>query len=132
MIKAKGIDHINLEVPNLAAAKEFYQNIFGLQVKEDYEYSAKDGSQVHFMLIGISETLMLCLYENKEVNLSEMPLNHIGFNVENFDEAFKIATEKGILDDRWGMIDYKHSRSFYVKDPNGLGIEISEHFGGGH
>lgn len=132
MIKAKGIDHINLEVPNLEAAKAFYQDIFGLEVKEDYEYSAKDGSQVRFMLIGISEALMLCLYENKEVNLNEMPLNHIGFNVENFDEAFQIATKKGILDDRWGMIDYKHSRSFYVKDPNGLGIEISEHFGGGH
>ncbi len=132
MIHINGIDHINLEVPNLEETKKFYESIFGLEVKEDYEISTKDGVLKRFILIGISDKIMLCLYENKAVDLKTIPLNHIGVNVSNFDEAFEIAKKKGILDEKWGMIEYKYSRSFYILDPNGLGIEVSEKFGGGH
>jgi len=132
MIHINGIDHINLEVPNLEETKKFYESIFGLEVKEDYEISTKDGKVRRFILIGISDKIMLCLYENKAVDLKTIPLNHIGVNVSNFDEAFEVAKKKEILDEKWGMIEYKYSRSFYILDPNGLGIEVSEKFGGGH
>jgi len=132
MMNINVMDHINLEVPNIAAAKDFYERVFGLQVKEEYEYSNKEGRRVKYLLIGLSEKLMLCLYENKEVDLKKMPLNHIGINVSNFDESYALAKELNIIDMRYDLIDYENSRSFYINDPNGLGIEISEAFGGGH
>ena len=132
MMNINVMDHVNLEVPNIASAKEFYERVFGLEVKEEYEYNNKAGERVKYLLIGLSQKLMLCLYENKNVDLKKMPLNHIGLNVSNFDESYKVAKDLGIIDERYDMIDYENSRSFYIKDPNGLGIEISETFGGGH
>lgn len=131
MIHINGLDHINLEVPNIDSAKKFYQNYFGFQVKEDYKYTS-NGKEIRFLLIGISDKLMLCLYENEEIDLNSMPLNHIGINVSNFDEAYEIAKKNDILDKRYDKIQYDNSRSFYINDPNGLGIEISEVFTGGH
>lgn len=134
MIKVKGIDHININVSSIDKAKEFYERFFGFKTQEDYVYKEDDGSATRFLLIGISEHVMLCLYENKNANadLLNSPLSHIGINVENFDEALLIARENDLLDLRWGVIGYEKSRSFYMKDPNGLGLEISEYFAGGH
>jgi len=134
MFKVKGIDHINLNVKSLEKAKDFYEKFFGFEVKEDYEYKKNDGSPVRFMLIGVSEKLMLCLYEDKgeSSDISNSPLSHLGINVENFDESLKLAQDNGLLDQRWGVLEYKKSRSFYIEDPNGLELEISEAFAGGH
>ena len=134
MIRVKGIDHINLNVKSLDKAKEFYEKFFGFEVQEQYNYKNNDGNKARFMLIGISKKLMLCLYEDKQANsdITNSPLSHLGINVENFDASLKVAQENGLLDQRWGLTEYKKSRSFYIKDPNGLELEVSEVFAGGH
>lgn len=134
MIKVKGIDHINLNVKSLDKAKDFYEKFFGFEVQEQYEYSDSNEEKARFMLIGISEKIMLCLYEDKQESsdIENSALSHIGINVENFDESLKFAQENDLLDKRWGIKQYKKSRSFYIEDPNGLELEISELFAGGH
>lgn len=75
---------------------------------------------------------MFCFYENKQIDLSNTPLSHIGIHVENFEEALALAIEGKFIQEKWGIKNYEKSRSFYIADPNGLEIEISEKFAGGH
>jgi lactoylglutathione lyase len=131
MINIKGIDHLNITVKNLDKAIEFYKEFFGFEVIKDYEY--EDNEQTNrFLLIGKPGIAMLCLYERPGAELSTGAFAHLGFNVDNFEESYKVAKENNFLDPRWGLIDYEKSRSFYIIDPNGLGVEISEKFTGGY
>ncbi|EQC46048.1 VOC family protein [Bacteriovorax sp. Seq25_V] len=135
MISAKAIDHINISVKSIQKAKDFYIEYFGMQVIEEYTYqSSQTGEEINFLLIGNPGKLMLCFYEAQELNseITNSALSHIGINVENFDEALELAMSQKIIDERWGVKDYEKSKSFYITDPNGLGIEISKSFAGGH
>ncbi len=53
-LKALTIDHLNLNVKNLKESVEFYENLFGFELKKD---QPSQKSQI----IG-SDTIKLCLY----------------------------------------------------------------------
>lgn len=134
MMIARGIDHINITVRSVEKAKTFYTKFFGFKVFEDYKYINDEGEKIRFTLIGEPQKLMLCLYEsltNKSSPALTM-LSHLGINVENFEESLKIAEKNNLLNPVTDIKEYLNSRSFYITDPNGLELEISEKFAGGH
>ncbi|MBT3584539.1 MAG: VOC family protein [Halobacteriovoraceae bacterium] len=129
MLQISGIDHLNLNIVNLDKSIEFYNKVLGFEIKE--EGTSPSGSP--YAIIGSSERAYLCLYQNLESPLSEdrdkRYLNHLGFNITNFDDVKKSLKELGVnIDLEYG---YENSRSIYITDPNGLEIELSEKFGGG-
>ena len=73
----------------------------------------------------------MALYESSHDELQENQLNHLGFNLENFDESIDLLKGKGIELGYGGDIDYPKSKSAYITDPNGVEIELSSNFGGG-
>ena len=129
MLQAKGIDHINMYVNNLESSKLFYKNLFGFEVYEE----GKSPSNFDYAIIGKSNVLMLAIYENPDA-APEMRVNHIGINIDNFEEALSSIEKNSVEVSIYGgsaVVEYPNSKSIYVKDPDGNEIEISSHFTGG-
>lgn len=127
MLNITHIDHLNLHVSNFKESIEFYKDLFGMEVKEE----GVANSGLPYAVIGISGKIMLCLYDEKGIDYNKKGFNHLGFNIENFDEASAILTQKGIPTEYGEITEYDHSRSIYVKDPSGIELELTEVFGGG-
>ena len=58
-LNATSIDHVNMKVRNLRQSAEFYNNLFGFEIKQK-ENSNKLG--VPSQIIG-NDTIKLCMYE---------------------------------------------------------------------
>lgn len=128
-MKISNIDHINLYIKDINDTIQFYQELFGFEVKERSLHKGREHA-----ILGRSGSALLAVYElaeDQEFSLENQMINHFGFVTENFEESFKIAKEKGILGWGNGITNHENSRSFYILDPSGHEIEISEKFGGG-
>ena len=126
-MKIKQLDHLNMTVSNLEESLDWYQKVFGFEkVEEGVRNDAP------WAIIKSGEAL-LCVYEDA----SRLPpqqflkrggerhtIYHFGFRVTDRDEwldkvsRFKLQLEYG------GETDYPYSKSWYVFDPTGYGIEV--------
>lgn len=125
MLNIKSVDHINLNVKNLEESVQWYNTVFGLVVKEE----GVSNSGNPYKIIGKPNSIYLALYQN-EVEDGGF-VNHIGFNLTNFDESIRFLKEKKIELGYGGVIKYPNSKSAYILDPTGIEIELSSNFGGG-
>lgn len=122
MANVIGLDHLNMTVNNLDKTTKFYKDLFGLEEKERGVWNG-----IPWRIIGKENTIYMAMYE-KKLELKESRFSHIGFNIENFSE-FKNQLVSENID--FEEIEYPKSISLYVKDPDGLEIEVSQKFGGG-
>jgi catechol 2,3-dioxygenase-like lactoylglutathione lyase family enzyme len=120
-IKARSIDHVNMNVKDLEESVDFYKNLFGFELK-------KDQPDQNSQIIG-NDSIKLCLYESPDP-ISKCGFNHYGFFVENFDEVVELC-ERANVEMTYGVVQWEKSRSVYILDPNGYEIELSEIEGGG-
>tara|TARA_Y100000385_G_C12722168_1_gene479141 strand:- start:170 stop:562 length:393 start_codon:yes stop_codon:yes gene_type:complete len=129
MFKFNGIDHLNITVKNLDKSVDYYQRIFGFEVLE-----AEDYNGTPYKIIGTSQKGMLCMYEDKDLEVKNNNIGHYGFNIE-FTENIVEKLEEAKADVRYyngqAIIQYPNSKSIYVHDPDGNQIELSENFAGG-
>ncbi|MER8408435.1 MULTISPECIES: VOC family protein [unclassified Mesorhizobium] len=107
----------NIDTQDIAAAKPFYQDVLGLDLKMDMGWIATYGSQetmsvqVSFMAEGGSGT----------------PVPDISIEVDDIDDALEsmrkagFAIEYGPADEPWGV------RRFFVRDPFGRLVNILSH-----
>ena len=120
-LKALSMDHANMFVKDLDESIDFYQNLFGFEVK-------KEQPEQDSKIIG-NDTIKLCLYENPEMVFVK-GINHFGFHIENFDQIVE-KCEKMDVPMPYGVIERESSRSVYITDPKGYEVELSEVQGGG-
>ncbi len=121
VIRALSIDHVHFFVSDLERTLQFYNEHFGFKV---YEGSLEEG----FMIIGNNE-IKLCLMENPEIdNFHCGGFYHFGFHVRDFDDVKKLLQQSNV---HFTESEWEHSRSIYIKDPDGYTIELSEKKGGG-
>ncbi len=124
MLRAKGIDHVNLNVRNLEETFDFYRRLFGFRIK-------KREPEQNGLIIG-NEHISLCLYEHPDVDVSRNAgFNHFGFHVDNFDDILTTCQRLNVPVLYGGPVKWEASRSIYIQDPNGYTIELSEVWGGG-
>ena len=107
----------NIGTQDVAAARRFYQDVLGLDLKMDLGWIATYGSQetmtvqVSFMTEGGSGT----------------PVPDLSIEVDDVDAALAamksagFAIEYGPTDEPWGV------RRFYVRDPFGRLVNILSH-----
>jgi len=118
------IDHINLEVSNLAETIEFYKVLFGFEIR-------KNQPDQNSAIIG-NDSIKLCLYEIKGFTKYEKKgYHHFGLHIKNFDEVLSKCTELNLHIYYGGVLKWENSESVYIQDPNGYEIELSKNFGGG-
>jgi catechol 2,3-dioxygenase-like lactoylglutathione lyase family enzyme len=127
MLNISHVDHLNLNVSNLNDSVRFYQNLFGFKVFEQGQSSNNNP----YKIIGLPNSLFLCLYENKSA-VQSGSLNHVGIHIMgDFEKAREDLEAIGVGVEYGGMVEYPDSRSLYISDPDGNKIELSEVFGGG-
>jgi catechol 2,3-dioxygenase-like lactoylglutathione lyase family enzyme len=107
----------NIDTPNVAAAKRFYEDVLGLELLMDHGWLATYGSrqkmsvQISFGSQGGSNT----------------PTPDLSIEVDDLDAALErvrragIPLEYGPADEPWGV------RRFYVRDPFGKLVNILVH-----
>jgi len=120
-LRAASIDHINLQVKDLAKTVAFYRDLFGFELKQDQ-------SKMNSKIIG-NDSIKLALYEDPDLVIGD-GFNHFGMHIENFDDIVARCTEMNVSMP-YGITDWGKSRSVYIVDPNGYEIELSEVQGGG-
>jgi len=132
IVNISGLDHVALKVRDLKRSIEFYQRVFGFEIKEG---ECED----NWVIIGVKDKIYLCLYESREVDISRNTIYHWGFNIVNAESLNTLSQElqkQGVKVDcldngEDGVCDYGVSQSLYVFDPDGYVIELSTVYGGG-
>jgi catechol 2,3-dioxygenase-like lactoylglutathione lyase family enzyme len=123
------IDHININTNNLSQSLNFYQEIFGLPMKDDHT-SDKDQP---WAIIGENDRFFMAIYQDSADLGQQNRINHFGVYVANFQDFYQRVKKSGIKINLYNgqeIIDYPRSQSFYIQDPDGNEIEISSQFGG--
>ena len=107
----------NIDTKNVAAAKQFYQDILGLDRLMDHGWLATYGSSEKMSVqIGIASE-----------GGSGTPVPDLSIEVDDLDESLKrfrkakVAIEYGPAVEPWGV------RRFYVRDPFGKLVNILVH-----
>jgi predicted enzyme related to lactoylglutathione lyase len=119
MIKARGLNHINLNVSDVGRSLKFYQDAFGLEV--DF-WEGK--TMVFLHSPGAQDTITLCEAKTGEP-VGKGGVSHFGFSLgkDGLDEAVsQVEHAGGKLLSRGkhgGMFPYA-----YISDPDGYVIEL--------
>ena len=125
MQQIKHLDHLNLSVHNLQESITWYQQVFGFQYVE--------GGTNHGIKWAIvrSGEAMLCMYECPEHESptphqdNTLQIHHFAFRIEDEQQWCETLHKYNIpLDYGDGVIEYPHSKSWYVADPSGYQIEV--------
>ena len=120
MVQPKRVGHLVLNVKNVQKSTQFYTEILGFQV-------AKQSEKATFLTCGkIHHDLALFQASPMASPVSEggLGLNHMALQVEDFDvltEYYNILEDMHLVDKK---VDHGHTRSIYLKDPDGNGIEL--------
>jgi catechol 2,3-dioxygenase-like lactoylglutathione lyase family enzyme len=129
-VMARCIDHVNLSVRDLDISVPFYSRLLGIDVKERGENNG-----ARWCILGAKDRFYVCFFEVRDGGAfrpRDLHINHVGFVVDDMDEAIRRIHGLGIrllYDDK--PLQWAHSRSAYVLDPDGIAIEFTERFGGG-
>ncbi|MDA9951767.1 VOC family protein [Oligoflexaceae bacterium] len=127
-MKIQRLDHLNLSVENLEETVDWYQDLFGFEVKERGESRGEPWAIIQ------SGLASLCLYQrsgfcrhdaDKDEEEQKITLNHFAFAIES-EADWLASVGKHRPEMRFGgeVTVYPSSRSWYVVDPNGFQIEV--------
>lgn len=123
-LQTTGIDHINLKVKDLAETIQFWQSLLGFEVLEDMP-------ELEGAIIG-DDYAKLAIYQDPEFELREgSGFAHVSFHIDDFDDIIPLCEQLGITIKYDGAVQWPHSRSIYIEDPNGYEVELAEVWGGG-
>jgi catechol 2,3-dioxygenase-like lactoylglutathione lyase family enzyme len=103
-----GIDHISIQVTNLAPSIEFYQSIFGLSILNQDEPNK-------IVRMGV-DRVIVSLHEKPPTGI----VDHFAISIANFDRdaVTRTLAERGLTAEQ--NLDY----GFYVRDPEGVPVQM--------
>lgn len=127
------LDHLNMTVADLEESIAWYGRVFGFEV---VERDVQDGVPWAVLRAGDS---MLCIYAHPDRrHLGRFDLekagihgmNHFSLRIED-EAAWRAVVEGESLEVLYGgVVEWPHSRSWYVQDPTGHEIEVTVWRGG--
>ncbi len=126
------IDHLNMTVNDLSQSEAWYTRVFGFQRVEG---GVRNGRPWAILRNGDA---LLCLYQDPKRTAplgGDGPAHEIAHFGIRIDDAqlprwLAVLEQERLPLGYGGVIDYPHSRSWYVSDPTGHEIEVS-HWAGG-
>ncbi len=123
-MKINALGHVVLKVSDLARAEAFYQGVLGLPVCAHYD---GDGGQMTFFTLGNHHDFAILEVsgDGGKSSKKEVGLDHVAFSIgtslDELREAHAYLTEQGITTT---PIDHEVTKSLYMSDPDGNGIEL--------
>lgn len=125
-MQIKQLDHLNLDVADLAASADWYRRVFGFEEQERGIYNGYPWRIVR------SGEAMLAMYERPGLTVNAgswaesqaLAINHFALRIT--DKAAWLATiEREAIKVNYGeAVEWPHSTSWYLNDPNGYEIEV--------
>ena len=121
MVKPKRVGHLVINVRDVETSAKFYREVFG------FELSLERPGFGTFLTCGkIHHDLALfqAAPDAAPVTPGGLGLNHMALQVEDFDmltEYYHRLNELGLVDH---TTDHQMTRSIYLNDPDGNGIEL--------
>jgi catechol 2,3-dioxygenase-like lactoylglutathione lyase family enzyme len=122
------LDHLNMTVADLSASIDWYDRLLGFKVQESGVYEG------HPWAILKSGEAMLCIYEYEGFELAMKDVQHAAHRHGISHFALRITdheTWERTLESEQpkllygGVVDWPHSKSWYVQDPTGYEIEVA-------
>ena len=115
----------NIYSSDLEASKRFYSTFLGMTL-------AMDMGWILTFVSPANNTAQISVFENPDKEQAVNSAGFISIEVADVDTIHAQAKEQGIeityplTDENWGV------RRFFVKDPNGVTINLLMHLKGGH
>ena len=122
MAKPKRVGHLVINVKDQTEATKFYTEILGFEIAVE-----RPGFGTFLTCGKIHHDLALFQAKPDAAPISKggLGLNHMALQVEDFDmltEYYHVLQENGIIDYR--TTDHGMTKSIYIEDPAGNGIEL--------
>ncbi len=123
-MKINALGHVVLRVSDLARAQAFYQGILGLPVCAQYD---REGGRMTFFSLGNHHdfAVMEVGGDGQKPEENGVGLDHVAFcigtSIDELREANTYLAEQGVATT---PIDHEVTKSLYVQDPDGNGIEL--------
>ena len=122
MAQPKRVGHLVLNVKDQTASAKFYTEVLGFEVSRE-----RPGFGTFLTCGKIHHDLALfqAAPDAAPVTPGGLGLNHMALQVENFEvlsEYFHVLKDNGIADLR--TTDHGMTKSIYLQDPDGNGIEL--------
>ena len=106
---AVSLNHVTVRVPNLQRTSQFYQQFFGMPIRQQ-------SATVHILSVGNS-------FFGIEQGTSQTPtVDHYDFGIENFD-ADAVRTRLSAMNLKFS--DTKSKESFKFYDPDGFQVQVN-------
>jgi catechol 2,3-dioxygenase-like lactoylglutathione lyase family enzyme len=106
LFKAKGLDHIALDVVDVPRSRDFYQKHLGLDVVRGDDNA---------LFMGADREFFLTLFKADKPGL-----NHYCYGIEDFDTASAVAKLRDA-----GINPRETSGRVYFPDPDGIEVQIA-------
>lgn len=119
------LDHLNMTVRSVDESTNWYRRVFGFESVEE----GSDGGRPWRILK--SGEALLCIYEMPQRNHPSIDVHehhaikHFAFRIKDRGLWERTVEKEGLRLYYGGAIDYPHSQSWYVHDPNGYEIEVA-------
>ncbi len=116
----RGLDHINIGTPRLEETTAFFRDVLGLTEgwRPDFPFPgawlyAGDTAVVH--LVGLAEGRRPS---------SEAALDHFAFRINDYDDTVRRLDAAGLT---WRAVEIPGTsiRQIFLRDPNGVNIELN-------
>lgn len=128
----EGIDHVELNVPDRYEAAEWYEDLLGLEIRDEYETWADRGGPL--MVASDDESTMLALFKGQPLEPETTvgpPLIAFGVDGDGFMTFLDRLEERSIVNSRGqsvgrdDVIDHGLAASIYFCDPYGHRYEVT-------
>jgi len=122
MARPKRVGHLVLNVKDQTEATKFYTEVLGFEIAVE-----RPGFGTFLTCGKIHHDLALFQAKPDAAPISKggLGLNHMALQVEDFDmltEYYHVLQQNGIIDFR--TTDHGMTKSIYIEDPDGNGIEL--------
>lgn len=122
--RTTNLDHVNYDVTDYRRTRDFYASLLGMTVAND---DGKQSCELHFgdaRGVGVRDRAMMSIR-----TAAAARVDHFAFRIENWDTA-RVQAElarRGLEARlaRGGALDTPNYVSLTVKDPDGVGVQIS-------
>lgn len=121
------IDHINLTVTDIKTSIQWYENLFGFR---PVEHGFNQLGKPWVIVANDDSMIVMSEYNNRRPDdpsedKSIHKIYHFGIRVSDQTEWLNRIEKHGLKIKYGGIVDYPHSKSWYVHDPSGHEIEVS-------
>jgi catechol 2,3-dioxygenase len=123
-MKIKALGHVVLRVSNRERAEQFYNGVLGLPLCARFD---ENGMKMAFFTLGNHHdfAVMEVSGAGSSESQTSVGLDHVAFNIgtsiDELREARAKLTAAGVATN---PIDHEVTKSLYLRDPDGNGIEL--------